>query len=240
MPATGSELRRRREALGLSLDDVAEATAIPVDFLAALEAGRLGAIPPGPYAESYATSMRRYLARVERRGPVASDPDFLAPERPLGPGPTAEGLDREEPAEAVVTTRPLVGAEGGGRTVPLVAVRTAALATTAGFLAMAGWQTLQVARTWQALPDAEPEAPLEVRVKLRANAALRVEVDGRLQADRVFAGGEDLTWRADEEVAVDVPHLEAAWVWFDGRAVEPRGRQDQPRRLVFARDTVGR
>lgn len=237
MPATGSELRRRREALGLSLDDVAEATAIPVDFLAAVEAGELSALPPGPYAESYATSMRRYLDRVDRRGLVASDPDFLAPDRPLGPAPTAEGLDREEPAEAVVTTRPLP-AEAGDARPPLRPIRVAAVLTTTLFAGLVGWQALQVVQGWQQRPEQGPAAPLEVRVKLRSNASLHVEVDGRLAADRLFAGGEDHTFRAEREVALDVPHLEAAWVWFEGRAIEPRGRQDQPRRLVFSRDTV--
>jgi transcriptional regulator with XRE-family HTH domain len=57
----GSELRTRREAKGLSVAEVSEATGIPVEHVEALEEDRHADLPPGPYASAYERTLGKYL-----------------------------------------------------------------------------------------------------------------------------------------------------------------------------------
>ena len=57
----GAELRERREARGLSLAEVSEATGITVEHLQALEEDRPGDLPPGPYASAYERTLGKVL-----------------------------------------------------------------------------------------------------------------------------------------------------------------------------------
>ncbi|MBX2800936.1 MAG: helix-turn-helix domain-containing protein [Myxococcales bacterium] len=59
--ARGTALRQRRLALGKSLEEVAAATRIPLAHLAALEEGRLDALPDGPYSDMYHREVSSYL-----------------------------------------------------------------------------------------------------------------------------------------------------------------------------------
>lgn len=58
---SGDELRARREALGYSIAAVAAATKIPVRYLQALEEGRIGDLPAGPYAAAYTRAVSAFL-----------------------------------------------------------------------------------------------------------------------------------------------------------------------------------
>ncbi len=57
----GPALRERREQLGLSLDEVAIATRIPVAHLKAIELERPQDLPEGPYAQAYVRVLREHL-----------------------------------------------------------------------------------------------------------------------------------------------------------------------------------
>jgi transcriptional regulator with XRE-family HTH domain len=57
----GAELRERREARGLSLAEVSEATGIAIEHVEALEEDRPGDLPPGPYASAYERTLGKYL-----------------------------------------------------------------------------------------------------------------------------------------------------------------------------------
>ena len=59
------EIRHTRERLGLTLDELAERTRIPVEHLQALEDGRVQDLPAGPYAEMYRRSVREVLGLTE-------------------------------------------------------------------------------------------------------------------------------------------------------------------------------
>lgn len=83
------------------------------------------------------------------------------------------------------------------------------------------------------------QAALQVRVKLRRNAHLRVLIDGDVTADRLYAGGDTLELPARERVEVDVPDIDAVQVWLDGTRIRPLGRMGSPRRLTFLADPNG-
>lgn len=57
----GAALRAAREAAGLSLEEVAKATRIRLDYLAALEEGDCRQMPPKAYAVAYARTYADYL-----------------------------------------------------------------------------------------------------------------------------------------------------------------------------------
>ena len=61
MRGLGSALRDRRGELGLSLDEIAVATRIPVEHLEAIEKERPQDLPPGPYAAAYARLLHQHL-----------------------------------------------------------------------------------------------------------------------------------------------------------------------------------
>lgn len=102
----GPALRRRREELGLSLDEVAIATRIPVAHLKAIELERPQDLPAGPYAQAYARALMDHLelelseeggiqeAHAEVEAPVES------PAMPLGVVRVVGGVS----AVAVVAT----------------------------------------------------------------------------------------------------------------------------------------
>jgi len=61
----GQELKRRREALGLSLTEIAESTRIGTRFLKAIEADEFGVLPEGIYARSFVKAFARYVKMDE-------------------------------------------------------------------------------------------------------------------------------------------------------------------------------
>jgi cytoskeleton protein RodZ len=71
VPRSGGVLRRQREALGLSLDDIAAVLRIKSDYLAALEAGRPDLLPGAAYAigfvRAYADHLRLDSNEILRR-----------------------------------------------------------------------------------------------------------------------------------------------------------------------------
>lgn len=61
----GEELKRRREALGLSLSEISEATRIGTRFLKAIEADEYSVLPEGIYARSFVKSFARHVRMDE-------------------------------------------------------------------------------------------------------------------------------------------------------------------------------
>ncbi|MBN2798924.1 MAG: DUF4115 domain-containing protein [Deltaproteobacteria bacterium] len=82
------ELRPRREALGLSLDEVALVTRLSVEWLVALEDGRVADLPQEPYRSAYLRTYREVLELgpveveaqlVEDQAPPPSEPPRRTP-----------------------------------------------------------------------------------------------------------------------------------------------------------------
>lgn len=65
MQLRGAAIRKRREALGASLEAVAAATRIPVAHLEAIESERYDELPAGPYAAAYVRALSAHLGIEE-------------------------------------------------------------------------------------------------------------------------------------------------------------------------------
>lgn len=61
----GEELKRRREALGLSLTEISDATRIGTRFLKAIEADEYAVLPEGIYARSFVKAYARHVRMNE-------------------------------------------------------------------------------------------------------------------------------------------------------------------------------
>ena len=57
----GQAVFRRREALGIGREQIAADTRIPVEHVAAIEEGRLDALPAGPYADAWLRTLEGHL-----------------------------------------------------------------------------------------------------------------------------------------------------------------------------------
>lgn len=77
--AVVSDLRARREALGLTLEQVQKDTRIPLAHLAAIEEGRLEDLPEGPWRDAY---VRAYRERLGLAPDAAPDEDVPVPAPP--------------------------------------------------------------------------------------------------------------------------------------------------------------
>ncbi len=88
----GRVLRERREALGLSLEQVAASTRIPLAHLQAIEADRLDDLPAGPYAVAYLRTLEKLLGTPAARESGAGQ----APA-----GRSAQGARLPEPPDRV-------------------------------------------------------------------------------------------------------------------------------------------
>ncbi len=97
--AIGVPLRAAREAHGLSVEDVAEATRIRPRVLQALEAGALHTIGPPFYVRSF---LRTYSEEL------GIDPAPLLAEVPDAGGPDLHAIPGTPPASPAVETSPLV------------------------------------------------------------------------------------------------------------------------------------
>ncbi len=227
----GSELRRRREALGWTLDQVAQRLAVGADVLRALEEGQLHRLPPGPYADGHLRAYRRELERAEVTGPPTV-PSWEG-ERASGPRslPTPMGEDGPASEPVITVHEPAPQAERG---VPLSVVRGIAAVTTLTALVVLCVQAVSLYRDVVGRPATDP-GYVEVTVELRRTAWLRVEVDGRLVAHREVAGGKVLRWRGASQISVDVPSADAVRLKMGDEPVAPRGRLDVPRRVTFLR-----
>lgn len=92
----GEELRRRRERLGIDLNDIAQATCISVRFLRAIEDNDFKALPGGLFTRSFIRSFARAVGMDETHAlklyyqqsgePEPSQPHFTPSASPIRPG----------------------------------------------------------------------------------------------------------------------------------------------------------
>jgi len=92
VPFTGEELRARREALGLSLEDVFGEVRVPVAYMRALEDGDLAALPSSCYAAGFLDTYCRFLGL-----PAARHVDRLSAALHQDTGPGGEAARATAP-----------------------------------------------------------------------------------------------------------------------------------------------
>jgi transcriptional regulator with XRE-family HTH domain len=207
VPTAGpAALRALREARGLSVEDAARATRIPVAHVDAIEAGRFDDLPEGPYR---AGLLRAYAAWLD----VTPDPavlDRLA----------AEAGEAPPPRTPLWAIRILAAG--------LCVVLLAAVVWTLRR------DLLPVTSEAPAIAPNAPDQ--RVSVLARRTTHLRVLVDGAVVLDRAVPGGERVEVAGHRSVEVALEGADAARVEYNGELVVPQGRQDLPRRLVFIDD----
>jgi cytoskeleton protein RodZ len=104
----GDELRRRREALGISLSDISESTRIGVRFLKAIEADNYELLPGAIYTRSFVKAFARQvgwneaeaLALYQQETDSAEAPKDVAETTDVG----SERFIRDEPTYGLIPT----------------------------------------------------------------------------------------------------------------------------------------
>ena len=252
-PAVSIRLKSVREAKGIPLREIANATKIATRTLAAVEQGELSKLPGGIYMRSV---IRSYASAV------GLDPDetlaeFIAqcPGR-IDPVPTLE-TDKAELAAApaswwrrVSRILPVFRKAGAPVAMALAAVYAGVSWTTTrpdavlpssaiDVLAVHGLSAapvepavMRVARLLNgdsgegALP-AIVHSPLRIDVRPEARCWISLDVDGGETESRLLEAGERLVIEAEREVVLKVGDAGAVAVWINGQAAQPLGAAGQ-------------
>ncbi len=254
----GQQLQQRREAMGLSLDAVAEATGVAVHHLRALELDDRAVLPAGPYAEAYRRAFLRHLQRMERRL------DGTVPPRPFGPPPSPAlsglaGTDPDALRSAIALTDALASDPGvednvDVRTRPvappelptgpvldrrLLRVCMGIVALFVGLLLADGIR--HVTHHEEGPAELPVEAwPVQITVQARYTTRYRVWADGIEVEERQLAGGRELQYAARERIEVHTLDVDALKIRLGDRPIRPVGRKNHPRTLSFVADNPGR
>ncbi len=215
--ASGQDLRDARAHLGMTVDEAAHRTRIPLRYLQALESGDLSVFPAGPFASGYTRQYRKFLGLPE----VALRPPAAA---------AVAQPEREEPVERTEHT-------GATITSPLIPSRPRLVALAVG---VAGALALAALVARSAMDTAEPQVgrvPDQV-VLLTTNEPLRARItaDGRSAFAGTLSPGQQRKFEAHDRLELDLPSLDGVTVVYNGRTLKPLGAQSRARRLVFIDD----
>jgi len=78
-----------------------------------------------------------------------------------------------------------------------------------------------------------------VRLTVLLGGAFKIIVDGEVVVDRRLPPGERIEVAGRRRVEVQVPAAKSVRLEYNGERVQPQGRQDVPRTLVFIDDSEG-
>lgn len=209
------DLQRERERLGLSREEVAAQTRIPLKYVIALEDAEDTGKNPPPFLFGY---RRQYEGFLDTLG------DGEVPAAAAGPAPyvRAEPAEEVEPEEAP-RPFPVARLVLGGFLVTLALVLAVKIGSTLLERGPAG--------------PAEPEFPIQ-KVDLRAIEPTRVTViaDGVTLFSGTLEPGATRTFEGRERLSVDTSDLTRLTVRHDGARIEPLGNLTYGRRLVFIQE----
>jgi transcriptional regulator with XRE-family HTH domain len=220
-------LRTERERQRLSLDEAAARARIPVRYVAALERGDDGVLPPGPFRRGY---QRQYLESL------GFDPDLVVVQLPAA--------ELTEPGSEVDETATL--------TMSLDEMPLWRLMLAGFLLTMAVVLSLRVASEVIGPVDPEPEltaaaqqeaeqAPAALptaRLRVRAIEPTRLvtRVDGIDSFSGVLGANKVIDLEGREEIVVWAADLTTILITYNGERIEPLGNLSQSRRLVFIQE----
>lgn len=264
MDDLGSELRKAREASGLSLREVATRTKISVTSLEALERNDPSRLPGGIFGRSfvraYATevgldpegTVERFVALLERYEEERAERRRAA--QPAISADDQRFLDRQR--RAVFVARIVMALAVAGlvaliawgvrviwplRDAPSEVEVTTALPLPPGAVLPAAAPTASAPVQAGGATAAGPttSAPKLV-VELTATAACTVVLaaDGRAEASRAYRAGEKIRVEADRDVLVDVSDAAAVTLVINGRATKPLGAAGAHVRTRITRDNA--
>lgn len=210
------DLRRERERLGLSREEVAAQTRIPLRYLVALEEGETGGLPAGPFLYGYRKQYETFL-NLDDESLTAEDAATDSGLRPV--------LRPEEEPEAPAPARTVpVGRLVGGGFILTLAV---ALALKVG--------TLLVERV-PAAPTAADLPTQRVEVRAIEPTKVTVKADGETLFSGTLQPGAAQTFEGRQRLEVEAADLTRVTVRHNGDRIEPLGSLTRGRRLVFIQD----
>ena len=212
------DLRGERELRDLSLSQAAEATGIPVDIIASLEAEPEATLRPG---STIARWRERYVSFLQQR-PAVRPP----PQQP------------ESPPEPTETTSIVTGAS---LRTPVGLARALGLGVAVAVLVLLGLRVaselLERSPAVDEQVQAEPAAGVhELSVRAIEPSRVTVEVDGELVHDGLLPARQSLRFEAQRELALYVPDLTRVKIRYNGEVLRPLGNLSAGRRLVFIDD----
>ncbi|MCL8208045.1 MAG: helix-turn-helix domain-containing protein [Actinomycetia bacterium] len=219
----GAVLRARREALGLSLEDVQAATHIRTGYLEALEQNRWDHLPAEVYALGFLRTYARHLG-LDAEDLVRA---WRAARQAAAPAPAAEPPRAPEPPAAVRVprrSRPAAARTGAPRPWAWGAVVVVLLAVLVGVVAaLRGHRAPTPPRVASGTPSApRPAAPRPASAPPRSSGPVvrRVDDTPQLLAYQVTPGPVRLTLTFSAPCWVEV--------WVDGVTDNPAGHTYGP------------
>jgi cytoskeleton protein RodZ len=257
MSGLGEFLRSHRRASGVALEQIAEATRIPVRQLEALEAERFDELPGGVFRVSFVRQYARCVgAEEEQAVALLKSQTVTTPELPT----SARGPQNRDPFLTIgpgARLAELVGsflAERGGA---LASLTVGLLLIFGGLYAYQSWDSWQrseaVAATEAetATPVArrateeerQPEAeirltatpsdhPIQLELKIVDTVWIRALADGERVLEGTFRAGEEKPIRARGEVTMKVGNAGGVLMSLNGRDLPPIGPRGHVRSLT--------
>lgn len=241
----GSQLRRAREARGLSIESLAATTRIQSHVLDGIERNDLSVIPPRPYARGFVAAYAREVGLQpddtvrDYFAQFAPDPD-VSDELPDSPRPAASSgrlpaialaaLAVYAAAAIVMTWRsetvapPITDAVG----------TTGAIAAASPEMAPVAARSMEPARAAAAMPAASPARDEIVAVVEAERAAwIAASADGQRVLYRIMPPGTTETLRARREITIRVGDAGAVRLSVNGGPAASVGQDGQVRNVTL-------
>ena len=219
-----NQLRHERERRGWTLDDIADRTRIPRQYLEALEDGNHEILPPGPFFRGYLRQYLEFLGQdTENKTEAETESD-------------TEALDAQIDAQVAEAMSTALEAR---EDVPLFRLVIAGFMLTLAIVLM-----LQVG---DRIASPEPGVdgataiaagpPHKVRIYAVDDVRVKVVTDGNDAFSGTINGTQTMKFEAANELEVEIGDLTRALVHYNGERIEPLGNLSRGRKLVFVHDS---
>jgi cytoskeletal protein RodZ len=242
----GDELRRRREALGISLNDISESTRIGVRFLKAIEADNFELLPGAIYTRSFVKAYAREVGWDEAEAVALFQQETQSAAPPTDasePAASSEGLFiRQEPTYGLLPTL-------------LVACAAALVLSTGGW---AIWHYLnrpeperavvapppapEVTAPTASEPQAAPTPQGGLRLTLAATGTcwIKYTVDEGQPTQIMMKQGDTTNITANDSIDLSVGNTQAVALRINDREAHfPENTPIVLRKLTINNETVG-
>jgi cytoskeleton protein RodZ len=246
LQAIGAKLSQTRQEKGISLEEIATKTFIPLRLLTAVEAGRLDLLPEPIFVQGF---IRRFATEVGLDGPALAKEFSVAP--PTAP---VEVLHQEapevaasgEPSAERPAWLPLLGAGLILATLVGVAIalnrpkpadvpaqvksapKPSALPKVADTKATdpksssAAASPNPIADSMPS-PTASPTGPVEVKLNLTDESWVSIETDGKLAYEGTLPKGTKKVLKAQQKIIVNTGNAGGVSASFNGGDLKPLG-----------------
>lgn len=224
------DLRREREVLSLSREEISAQTRIPLRYVSALEDAEDAAPNPAPFLFGY---RRQYEAFLDSVSEGAALPEAGAAPAPYVRAEAAAAPGEDEGAEAtpeVPLTRLLIGGFAATlivvlliKVVAIVAERPPEAPPTVEEAAAAAEEALGPVQT--------------VEVRSTEPTRITVRADGETLFSGVLNPGQTRAFEGRERLELDTSELTVLTVRHNGERIEPLGNLSYGRRLVFIQES---